>query len=277
MPNYNYALNTGKTGFSVPDDDMESAFLHSSSATYLAADRLPSNHNDEMDEMEKRRQDLLQQMKQVEERTLDSSKRSIGLLHESERVGVETAQELVTQREKLENTEKRLDEMDNNLKESEKNIKSIKSVFSSLKQWWTTPKDQKGGKTSTPTSPEEDKEIVKVEDNKNLGAAVGRSQASITKSQDNHPALKVRGLLDEEEDDGNINDFRARSAKVNKQLDEDLDEMASGLSRLKGLAIGLGGEINDQNQMIGRITDKADRVDLKIGKQNTDIKKILKK
>ena len=53
--------------------------------------------------------------------------------------------------------------------------------------------------------------------------------------------------------------------------------MFQGLSRLKGLATGLGEEITDQNVVIDRIHDKAEKVDAKIGSQNTQMKKILKR
>ena len=53
--------------------------------------------------------------------------------------------------------------------------------------------------------------------------------------------------------------------------------MSQGLSRLKGLAIGLGSEISEQNEMIDRIQVQADKADLTIHGQNTQIKQILKK
>ena len=67
---------------------------------------------------------------QVEQRTLDSTQRSLRALAESEQVGVETAKDLVHQREQLENTSKRLDNINEDLKESQKNISAIKvSVY----------------------------------------------------------------------------------------------------------------------------------------------------
>lgn len=53
--------------------------------------------------------------------------------------------------------------------------------------------------------------------------------------------------------------------------------MSAGLSRLKGLAIGLGTEIEDQNVIVDRITGKANNADITVGAQNAQIKKILKK
>lgn len=55
------------------------------------------------------------------------------------------------------------------------------------------------------------------------------------------------------------------------------DEMSQGLSRLKGLAQGLGEEIVDQNTLLDRISEKAERADTTIGSQNTQMKKLLKR
>ena len=53
--------------------------------------------------------------------------------------------------------------------------------------------------------------------------------------------------------------------------------MSLGLFRLKGLAIGLGDEINEQNDLLDRIQNKADKADSIIHEQNTQIRHILKK
>lgn len=260
---------------------MTSAFMNSSSATYLAADRLPAGPEQQAAmEAEMRRQELLRQMRQIEHRTLESTERSKGLLYESERVGVETAEELVKQREQLMNTEQRLDNINENLKDTQKNINGIKSVFSSLKTWWTTPKQPAGKdneKVVSPTSPSK-QEAPNVADNPNLGAAYERSQMLMAAQKSSlHPAMRLKGLEDEEEEPDNLDDFRTTSRVINAKLDSDLDEISMGLSRLKGLAVGLGTEITDQNETISRIHEKADRADMTIGSQNTQIKKILKR
>ena len=56
-----------------------------------------------------------------------------------------------------------------------------------------------------------------------------------------------------------------------------LEDMCSGLTRLKGLATGLGSEIDDQNELLNKITYKAENTDWKVEKQNKELKKILKK
>lgn len=275
-----YSVNPNKPAFSMlDDDDIASEFLNTSSATYLAADKLPPGPEQQAaNEAEMRRQELLKQMRQVEQRTLESSKRSIGMLHESEKVGIETAEELVKQREQLMNTERRIDDINNTLKDTQKNINSIKSVFSSLKNWWSTPKQTNDdGKATSPTSPNAENPPA-VTANPNLGPAYERSQMSVSSLKPStHPAMRLKGLEEEEEVEPDYRDFRANVTRVNKELDSDLDVMSAGLSRLKGLAIGLGTEIEDQNVIVDRITGKANNADITVGAQNAQIKKILKK
>lgn len=278
MASKGYAINSNKPAFSTLDDD-EAAFMSSSSAAYLAADRLPQSPAQRAaEEAETQRQQVLKQMRDVERRTTESSKRSIAALAESEQVGIDTATELVRQREALENTDRRLDDINSSLKDSQKNINGIKSVFSSLKTWWGAPKQPAKDKDgSTPTSPaDEVKPPPNTQANKNLGSAINKSQSAVESARGSHPALRLRGL-EEEEEEPPLDDWRANTQRVNKQLDNDLDDMSAGLARLKGLAMGLGDEVTDQNSMLDKIQVKADNADQKIEGQNLQIKKLLKR
>lgn len=96
--------------------------------------------------MEEQIQTFQERKKIIEDRTLHSSERSIGILRESEQIGIATAEELMRQREKLEKTDKQLDEINATLRFSQKHINGIKSVFSSLKNYMS------GRNDSTPTS-----------------------------------------------------------------------------------------------------------------------------
>lgn len=268
------------------NDGMTREFLNTSSATYLASDKLmPGPELEAARDAELRRQEVLRQMRDMENRTLQSTKNSKRLLNESEKVGLETAQELVKQREQLQNTERKLEHMGGDLKDTQKNINGIKSVFSSIKTWWSTPKQgaQNGNpQKESPTQPEshtDPYETERVLKNPNLSSAFQKCETSLASQKScTHPALQLRGFDDIQDDDTTfVQDFRETSKKVNLQLDADLDEMSQGLSRLKGLAMGLGDEINDQNDIIDRIQGKAEKVEATIGSQNAQMKKILKR
>ena len=53
--------------------------------------------------------------------------------------------------------------------------------------------------------------------------------------------------------------------------------MAMGLSRLKGLALDLNAELDEHDDILIRLDDKASRTGIKVEKQNKDMSKILKK
>ena len=64
----------------------------------------------------------MQKRRDIEDRTLQSSERSLGLLYESERAGIATAEELDRQKETLKKTEERLDDINSTLKTSERHL-----------------------------------------------------------------------------------------------------------------------------------------------------------
>ena len=86
--------------------------------------------------------------------------------------------------------------------------------------------------------------------------------------EQNHPALRSRGLAEENSD---------KMASVDEVLDRNLDEMAMGLSRLKGLALDLNAELDEHDDILIRLDYKASRTGIKVEKQNQDMSKILKK
>jgi len=85
--------------------------------------------------------------------------------------------------------------------------------------------------------------------------------------EQNHPALKSRGLVEDSDKTNSVDDV----------LDRNLDEMAMGLSRLKGLALDLNAELDEHDDILIRLDDKASRTGVKVDKQNKDMSKILKK
>ena len=56
-----------------------------------------------------------------------------------------------------------------------------------------------------------------------------------------------------------------------------VEQMSTGVTRLKDLAVGLGDEIAAQNDQLDRIAPKVDRADTKIRDQNRQMRHILGK
>jgi len=192
---------------------------------------------------------------------LASSERGLGLLYESEKVGSATAVELTRQKEQLLNTENKLDEINSSLRQSERHLQGIRSVFGSVKNYFS-------GRSSASAS---------------AGAANSNAAAAT-------PVSRTAGASAAPAGQSSYNDFNNRvsqshnnlqgmrvSDAVDEQLDRNLDDMATSLARLKGLAQGLNTELDEHNDILERVTDKADVVGFKVDKQNKEMNKILKK
>lgn len=215
---------------------------------------------------ENQQQTFQDRTRAIEERTLASSNRSLGLLYETEQVGVATAEELARQREKLDNTSKQLEDINQTLRFSQKHLNGLKSVFGGLKNYLSGSKDTQqaptqiiskatlGDKLNSPTSSYS--EIVQQRQK------IPDEQSFATKMDSNSHAQQT---------------ITASGSSFTRQLDQNLDEMAGSLSRLKGLAIDLHSEIDDQNDLIDDITTKVENVDAKLGKQNKEMNRLLGK
>ncbi|XP_063271903.1 synaptosomal-associated protein 29 [Prinia subflava] len=201
--------------------------------------------------------------------TADSTTRSLSLLYESERIGVAASEELVRQGEALRRTEQMVDKMDQDLKTSQRHINSIKSVWGGLVNYF---------KAKPPESKPEQNGAPEYCANSRLKEAMMSSKEQESKYQESHPNLRK---LDNSDDDFNKADLVSSVQKdaypknqqlraYHQKIDTNLDEMSSGLSRLKSLALGLQTEIEEQDDMLDRLTKKVETLDVNI--KNTDRK-----
>lgn len=94
MAGHNYLSDPKNPFFSLEDvDDVDDeTFLRNAPARTAPAGRYQNFDNDVM----QKRQQLLQRKKEIEERTVQSSERSVSLLRDSEQIGVATAEVIVT-------------------------------------------------------------------------------------------------------------------------------------------------------------------------------------
>lgn len=227
----------------------------------------PTAYGSHIAALEQQRQAMLQRQREIEQRTLDSSSRSIGLLRESEQIGIATAEELTRQREQLQNTNKRLDEINTNLNYSQKHLNGIKSVFYGLKNYISGKSDQTPPRSqASPSTQSAGPSNSRLDDTlDNLSQATGDDRFR------SHPATRLRDL------DAQVTAPITDSQRVNQVLDANLDEMVHAISRLKGLGIALGEEIEQQTDLIDTIQDKVEVADIKMGKQNKQMNKLLGK
>lgn len=236
--------------------------------TFLQNSRRPPASTNPFEEQQLNYQ---QRIKDIEDRTLVSSNRSLGLLRETENVGIATAEELARQREQLENTNKQLDDINTTLRFSQKHLNGLKSVFGGLKNYISGQRDMK--------QVQQQQSLSTAQSTNTLGdklnsptSSYARPPMTADERYESHPTTRLR--MDEEYYSVQQ---KQTGSNFNQQLDKNLDEMAGSLSRLKGLAIDLHQEIDDHNDLIDDITNKVENVDIKIGKQNKEINKLLGK
>lgn len=226
-----------------------------------------STYGGHIGELERQRQLMLEKQREIEQRTLDSSSRSIGLLRDSEQIGISTAEELARQREALQNTDKRLDEINTNLNYSQKHLNGIKSVFYGLKNYISGKSDPPAAKSQVSPSMRSAGPSSSALDN-TLDNMTHRSDMDNFNS---HPSTRLRNP------DQQVTAPVTDSQRVNDMLDANLDEMVQAITRLKGLGAALGEEIDSQNELIDTIQDKVEVADIKMGKQNKQMNKLLGK
>nr|XP_049618727.1 synaptosomal-associated protein 29 isoform X2 [Syngnathus scovelli] len=235
---------------------------------------LDDDHGDsQLSDAERRQRYLRQEVMRTAQSAVDSSYRSIGLIYESEKMGVETAEELMRQGEVLKRTDQMLDNMDEDMKTSQKHINSIKSVWGGLVSYF------KGKPEQPKPAPEEPKAY---EANDRLQNALATSKGQEDKYQASHPNLRklqTGGFGATASVDGGSASQSAppqnrHLQQAHQTLDNNLDEMANGLSRLKNLGLGLQSEIDSQEDSIDSLLNKVDKMDTKINSTNQQIKRL---
>ena len=154
-----------------------------------------------------------------------------------------TAEELSRQKEQLMMTEQKLDDINSTLRNSEKHIQGVRSVFGSIRNYFS------GHST---TAPPPSHPAPQLRTSTSTSSLPHQQQAY----QDHHPGLRNKPGLIQKPAGGYCRDcprvYLHFSGSVDEALDRNLDDMASGLARLKGLAQGLNSELSDHNQILDR-------------------------
>ncbi|XP_058492197.1 synaptosomal-associated protein 29 [Solea solea] len=227
----------------------------------------------DMSDAERRQRYLQHEVMRTAQSAVDSSHRSLGLIYESEKMGVDTAEELVRQGEALKRTDKMLDNMDEDLKTSQKHITSIKSVWGGLVNYFR-------GKPETKPPPEQPKAY---QANDKLQTALSSSKEHEDKYQSSHPNLRkmntegfgaTASSMDDRSFGQNEYSKNRHLREAHQTLDNNLGEMSDGLRRLKNLGLGLQSEMESQDDSIDSLLNKVDKMDVKINNTNQQIKNL---
>uniref|UniRef100_W6NCN2 Target SNARE coiled-coil region domain containing protein n=1 Tax=Haemonchus contortus TaxID=6289 RepID=W6NCN2_HAECO len=240
------------------DDDFKSSSATSNSK--LKSYTTHSNNiEDEADFYEREIEKYMQQ-------SLDSTERSRRHLENSEKIGAQTAQDLLEQREKLERTERNLDEIHRTTQITQRNLNSLKSVFGGFFKNKFSRKPQEGPIEQMPQSKSASRLSETVGEISVSGASGGSSASfsgtsgvpQTTLSESSRNAIKG-----------------TRWEVMDNQIDENLDAMSRNLRNLQRLGQDLGKEVDEQNQLLDRIQAKADRNDVIVRVQDKQMQKIL--
>jgi hypothetical protein len=182
----------------------------------------------------------------VENDSLESTRRALRMLNETEEVGVKTAAELEQQGEKLKGIEENLDGIDSTLTATQRNLNQIKSVFGGLKNKFFGPKQRSN--TSTNLKDKAEKSSISASQSMNNMKETTKTPEFVT----------ITGSDREQE------------------LNKNLEDMSAGLSRLKDLGLAMNRELTVQDSRLDRIGDKVTYTDAKVKDQNAQMKRILK-
>ncbi|CAF1645291.1 unnamed protein product [Rotaria magnacalcarata] len=204
--------------------------------------------------------DLQSIQRQIHEKKtgmLDSTRRMLGLINESEAVGVNTAAELIEQREKLENIEKRCDSIDANLVSAQQNINKLNSIFGGIKNYFHPPKSTMPKSASQPQLSNTAK--------KKTAAA---QQAAAT-------AINTRPTNPNNDTDTYFGKARSGMDDIERDTEDGLHDVHLGVSRLKLLALQMNEELESQKPLTDRLGIKINHLDETVNKKNKDMKNIL--
>ncbi|XP_067649071.1 synaptosomal-associated protein 29-like [Haliotis asinina] len=250
------------------DDDEDMSFGGSS---------WKANQQNRSNDTSERREQLMRQIDESEARQLESTRRALASIYDSEDTGIQTAEELSRQAETLNNIEKKTDDVNRTLTTSQKHLNNIKSVFGGIKNWWSGNKDP----NALPPSKSEPKPSPlksKVDTYRESHDAYSSKQLDTSGFYDDND-IDSRFMAGARNTGGQRQQMvqRITNSAQEDEMDDNLVLMSEGMARLRNLAMDMGDEIERQNDQLDRINVKTDRALPRIENQNKQMKKILHK
>jgi len=189
---------------------------------------------------------------------LDSTRRMLGLVNESETVGASTAAELYEQREKLENIEKRCDSINENLKDAQRNLNKLGSIFGGVKNYFNPPKSSFPKSSSQPQIATDKKKTGSYQ-----AAAAAATTTQLKSNRDDTDTYTYLGKSRREMDD------------LERETEDGLHDVHQGVTRLKLLAMQMNDELEGQEPLTNRLGGKIDALKDNVDKKNKDMRVML--
>ncbi|TGZ72216.1 hypothetical protein CRM22_002225 [Opisthorchis felineus] len=186
------------------------------------------------------------QLSDSKARTQASQQRALESIASSERIGVETAGELLNQGEKLSRAERRLDDISQLQKDSQRQLNTLSSVFGGIRNWFSR-------KPPAPVEP---------------APAPLPTPAPSTGFKSSLQAPSWGSQLPN-------NQMVSERATGDSDYERNLNLMSDGMSRLKGLAQGMNEELRAQNEQLDRMAPRINSINETMSKQNQQMNKLL--
>ncbi|CAF2399893.1 unnamed protein product [Rotaria sp. Silwood2] len=207
------------------------------------------------------RQDDLQSMQRRihEKKTsiLDSTQRMLGLIKESEAVGVNTAAILLEQRENLENSEKSCHYIDVNLVNAQKLINKLSSLFGGIKNYFYPPKSSFPKPISRPQL-----------------TNVAKKKIS-TPQQTTAIAITIRPTNINSDTDTYFGKPRSAMDDLERETEDGLHNVHQGVNRLTLIALQMNEELQNQEPFMDPLGMKMDALNNTLTKKNKNMKTIV--
>ncbi|KAJ2998756.1 hypothetical protein HDV02_004103 [Globomyces sp. JEL0801] len=211
---------------------------------------------------------LQSETKRVQGESVQSSRRALNRLNEATTVAEQNLNTLNLQSEQFNRMEKRLDEANANAKTVEAKVDHLKS----LKGYFFLPsfgakkaKDKeekfKAQKESEQFTSKSAKEREKQWEERN-NRVQRRTESSQHHQQNNRYYTTPDGLERDENEE---------------EIDSNLGQISSGLSRLKSMGIAMGEEMESQDQQLRRINDRTDATRRHVDRLNNKVDNITDK
>ena len=197
----------------------------------------------------------------IHQECLDSSTRSLQIVHQTITLGSETMEMLEKQGCQLEKIDASLSGMQNVLNTAERHLRGIKSIggsiYNKIVPQWNNKVDQKMG-----TKHEMKPFIVseKMDDHVHQGNIIPlmRIPACLGWDVQSHSQLGIYDTF----------------SKTESKIDENLNEISKGMDILYRMAIEQNDELGRQNRMIDGIKTKVEISSQRISEMNREMKKL---
>ncbi|XP_044292944.1 synaptosomal-associated protein 23 [Varanus komodoensis] len=193
---------------------------------------------------------------QVTDESLESTRRILGMAIESQDAGIKTITMLDEQGEQLNRIEEGMDQINKDMREAEKNLTELNKCCGLCVCPCNRTKNFESGKAYKTT----------------WGDGTVNSTDRVVSKQPGH-VVDYQQPASGGTTGGYIT--RVTNDAREDEMEENLNQVGNILGNLKNMALGMGNEIDKQNQQIKQINDKAEVNKERIEQANAKAKKLI--